>query len=570
MEYPKLYSKALLQILLGIFLIWIVIPGVALVFGIWMGRSIAALEASEQVTQWRRARLALRAARFSPLMWQAADRNEALIDRTLSSAYLKGTIEGTTSEPTEHLRFLENRSSSPQWRRELLETRLRYGLAEEVLSVASSAQDAPVAVAAALILGDREALTTWLPRAGEDASDALRLVAGLPLPEPTVDEPLAHFLYAESLRRSGDLSGAAARLRPLMDGDTDIAAMAHAAWMLATPAAQTPPSKTTPAWMGSWLLAAARAEAPEAAQAATAGALRCAADQLPGLLTPYMVLRAPYLPHPDLFDGPLERASGEDRARLLLLQARAALQGLDISRAQQALKVATEHPMPPELDGERLMLRVLARELAADLPGALRYAQEGEAIPRAAIKMHFKHLQARLLLQGAQGDAERTAALQLLDSLANYPLTPALRDQRNELLGLAIQQTGEQEPFQLAGEEMPADLYIDDAVFRLCFARYVDHLSHELDPSAALAMLRYWRAASQRGEFLIGTRLGDAVSPHSALVRAHLQFARQRLHDGDNRGWKHFTMVRELVSSEPFRALLPLSSVALSDAPSGS
>ena len=267
---------------------------------------------------------------------------------------------------------------------------------------------------------------------------------------------------------------------------------------------------------------------------------------------------------------PFEVTTGEARTRLLLLQARAALQGLDISRAQRALKEASATPLPAELDGERLMLRVLARELAADLPGALRYAQEGDAIPRAAIKMHFKYLQARLLLQGAQGDAERTTALQLLDSLANYPLTPALQVQREELLGLAIQQTGEQEPFQLAGEEAPAELYIDDAIFRLRFARYVDHLSQELTPSAALAMLRYWRAASQRGEFLINTRLGEAVSPHSALVRAHLQFARQRLHDGDNRGWKQFTVVRGLVSEEPFRALLPLSSVTLSEGLSGS
>lgn len=541
-----------------------------MVFGIQMGRSVAGLEASENVTQWRRARLMLRVARFSPLMWNAAARHEAKIDHVLSSAYLTSTIDGTTVDPVEHLRFLENRAAHPQWRRTLLETHLRYGQAEEVLSSVSSDGDAPMAVAAALMVGDREALTTWLPLAGDSATDALRLVAGLPLPEPTSEDAMARFLHAESLRWEGDLSGAADRLRPLLDEDTALAAMAHTAWMLATPDAQMPPAQTTPAWMGSWLLATARANTPEAAEAASDGAIRCATDQLPGLLTPYMVLGAPHLPHPDLFDGAVKVVTGEARTRLLLLQARAALQGLDISQAQRALKAAAAGPMPPELDEERLMLRVMSRELAADLPGALRYAQEGDATSRAAGKMHFKYLQARLLLQGAQGDTERMTVLQLLDSLNHYPLTPALQVQRAELLGLAIQQSGEHAPFQLAGDEAPAELYIDDALFRLRFARYVDHLSQKLSPSAALAMLRYWRAACQRGEFPINTRVGDAVSPHSALVRAHLQFARQRLHDGDNSGWKHFTVVRELVSEEPFRALLPLSRVTLSEERSGS
>lgn len=559
-------SPTLLRASIGALLALVLLPGTALLTGSALGASAAALEGDDQISRWRDARLALRISRLSPLFWSAAAAREDSLDHRLSSAYFVGAIDGTSAEPDEHLRFLQSRAAAPRWRAEWLATRIRYGQTDDVLSAARDS-DADIAVAAALAAGDRAALSRWLPLASE-APDALRLIAGQPVAAPTTDDPLAGFLYAESLRRQGDASTAAPLLDALRTADAPIGGLAHAAWMLALPDQTTPPASADDiSLMAGWLLAAGRAPSSEAAQAAIDGALRCAEGALPSDVLTYRFLGAPYLPHPAHFDGAIAAASGEARHRLLLLQARAALQGLEIARAQSALKALPAEPLSEDLEAERLMLRVVARELAADLPGAQKYALQGEDIPRAAHKMVFKLQRARLLLAGAQGEEERNTALGILDGLGNYPLTPELRAERDALLGLTIQQTGEQEPFTLGGVPAPADLYVDDAAFRLWFARYVDRIASTPQPTAALAALRYWRAANQRGEFLIEARLGDTVSPHSALIRAHLQFARRRLLDGDSDGWSHFTDVRALVADEPFRALLPHTAMPLPFAP---
>lgn len=546
----------------------LLVPAAALGIGNQLGKSVSSLEGDEQVERWRQARLALRISRLSPLLWSAAMQREEDLDRLLSDAYLQGTIDGTMLEPEQHLQFLENRATAPYWRQELLTARLRYGQNEAVLSDANSRADAAIATAAAMAVGDREALQFWLDNAGDSVPNALRLMAGVALTEPTSQTPLERFLYAESLRRNGETQAAVDILDTLRSGDDDIAAMAHSAWLLAQPSVHAPPTAHSIEWMGGWLLSAGRAPSPEQAQTDIAGALSCAADAIPDVITPYIIMDAPYLPHPDHFDEAITMANGADKDQLLLLQAWAALQGLEIARAQKALSaMRSAEQLSVEDNGQRLMLRVLARELSADLSGALRYAEEGEALPTAAMKMRFKFFRARLLLQGAQGDEERSAALALLDALVNYPLTDMLRTTRAELLGLAVQQTGEQQAFEMVGMEAPPALYIDDAVFRLWFVQYVDVIASQSHPSAALATLRYWRAANQRGEFLIAALIGDQVSPRSALVRAHLQFARRRLLDGDNGGWAQFVSVRDLIANEPFRALLPHSSVMIQAAP---
>ncbi|MFT4975824.1 MAG: hypothetical protein ACI8S6_001717 [Myxococcota bacterium] len=544
----------------------LLLPGTALLLGISLGQSARDLEGADQISRWRDARTALRIARFSPLMWSAATAQEDALDHMLSSAYLIGAVDGTADEPEAHLRFLEARAAQASWRAELLVTRLRYGEVDAVLSAVKSDDDAMVAVAAALAAGDREALVRWLPRA-TGAPDALRLIAGLPV-EAVDDAPLSRFLAAESLRRTGDLAAAAPLLDALRGETAPVGGLAHTAWMLAQPAVTEPPAASdAPGWMGGWLLAAARAPDPDTAEQAVAGALRCVEGQLPELVLPYAMLSAPWLPHPDLFDGAIAAVSGEAQQRLRLLQARAALQGMELARAQATLKGLGEAPLQAGLDSEALLLRVATRELAADLPGAMKYALLGEAMPLAADKMRFKLLRARLLLTGAQGEVERAEALSLLDNLRNYPLSPTLEAERTALLGLAVQQTGEPEPFSLAGVDAPGTLYIDDAAFRLWFARYVDEIAREPQPSAALAALRYWRAANQRGELLIEARLGPSTSPRAELVRAHLQFARRRLLDGDSGGWSHFTAVRALVADEPLRALLEHAAVPLAHPP---
>ena len=552
----------LLRAALGAALALGIVPGAALVVGQQLSGSVSALEGSEQLSRWRQARMALRVARLSPLMWSAAAARETALDQALSTSYLLGTIDGSITEPDEHTRFLESRASQPQWRSALLVAQLRYGDAESVLASAEVDADAPLAVAAALMQGDTDALAAWLPRA-PGAPDALRLLAGQPVGAPASDAPMARFLHAESLRRQGATDEAVPLLDALRQGEAPVAGLAQAAWMLAQPTATSAPrGDSDPSWMAGWLLAAARAPTPEDAASAAEAALRCVDGALPSVVLTYQLLAPPFLPHPDHFDGAITAVGEPLRTSLRLAQARAALQGFEIARAQAALKAIGE-PGDEALRAEVLMLRVAARELAADIPGALRYAEQGEALPSTADKMRFKLLRARLLLTGAQGNTERSEALTLLDRLRNYPLPPELEAERGALVGLTIQQTGEQEPFTLAGLDAPGDLYIDDATFRRWFVRYVDRVSSAPRPSAVLAALRYWRAANQRGGFLIAAQVGEAVSPRSALVRAHLQFARQRILDGDSSGWRRFTDARALVADEPFRDIVPLATIPL-------
>lgn len=539
----------------------LVLPAAALSIGDRMSAPLHTGESTAVVEDWRGARLAYRVGRISPFFWGAAAEREDTVDRALSEVYLRQVVEGTIAEHSAHLNFLDNRSQEVGWRAPMLETMLRYGDAAGVLEEAWGAREACVATAAALSTGSRASLVEWLPRC-EDAPSVLYLLADLPDQIPAGSSPLTTFIEAEGLRRSGAAGPAAAMLRGLLH-DPEVGPWAVEATILTLsdpqeiPTALAESPEEDPRWIGAWLAAATllkRSERPDESAVAVSRALALSAA-LPDLVIAYRFLSAPYLPHPARFEPLLSDPDPERQARLRTLQARAALQGMDIAAAQSALKPIRDLPVSDAVQAERLMLRVLARELSGDLEGARRYAEEGLSLDKA----RFKLIQARLMLLA--GDREEPLAL--LDNLGHYNLSEDMEAQRQEAIQLARRLNGAREGFTLAGRAADENIFQQDTVFRTWFAEYLAGAvaSPQPTPSLALPMMRYWRGANKHGDFLISIRLDASLSVEGEVVRAHLGFLRGQLTDGDSAGWSDFSAARIWGMEEPFRFLLPHAQV---------
>jgi hypothetical protein len=531
------------------------LPAAALAVGDALSEPLTAGQSEASIKDWRSARLAYRVSRLSPFFWTTAAEREDAVDRALSAVYLHQVVDGTIAEHGAHLDFLDNRSQEAGWRAPLLETMLRYGDAAGVLEEAWGSDEACVATAAALSTGSQEALREWLPRC-EGAPAVLWLLADLHDRVPAGTDPRTTFIEAEGRRRTGDAEGARALLAGLL-ADPEVAPWATEATILTlSDPAEIPASLRTapddPRWIGAWLAAAAlqaQTGHPDASLDAIDRGLALAGG-LPDLVIAYRFLAAPILPHPARFEPLLSTPDPERQSRLRLLQARAALQGMDIAKAQSALKPIRELAVSDAVHAERLMLRVLSRELSGDLEGARKYAEEGLALDKA----RFKLILARLMLL----DGGREEPLALLDNLGHYPLSEDMEAQRQEALQLARRLNGARSGFTLAGHTADENVFQQDDVFRVWFADYLADAvaSPSPTPSLAIPMLRYWRGANKHGDFLLNIRLDEALSVQGEVVRAHLIFLRGQLTDGDGSGWAAFSAAREWSMKEPFRFLL--------------
>ncbi|MFT5680053.1 MAG: hypothetical protein ACI8RZ_000958 [Myxococcota bacterium] len=535
----------------------ILLPAAVLSVGDAISAPLTAGESTAIVDDWRGARLAYRVSRLSPFFWGVAAEREDAVDRALSGVYLRQVIDGTIAEHSAHLDFLDNRSSEVGWRAPMLETMLRYGDAEGVLEAAWGNDEACVATAAALSTGSRPALVQWLPRCA-DAPAVLYLLADLPDQVPAGTDPLTRFIEAEGHRRAGDGPAAQALLAGLLD-DPDVGPWATESFILTLPdeipAALSQSPTDDPRFIGAWLAAAALTARSGGDPTAAIDRALTLSEALPDLVIAYRFLAAPFLPHPARFEPLLSVTDPERQARLRLLQARAALQGMDIAGAQSALKPIRDLPVSEAIHAERLMLRVLTRELSGDLEGARKYAEEGLSLDKA----QFKLIKARLMLLGG----ERQEPQDLLDNLGHYSLTPDQEAQRIEALQLARRLNGAREGFTLAGRVADENIFQEDAVFRTWFVDYLAQTvaSPSPTPSLAIPMLRYWRGANKHGDFLISIRIDDALCVQGEVVRAHLGFLRGQLTDGDGSGWSDFSAARVWGMEEPFRFLLPHAQV---------
>ena len=556
MTTPSPRWRSVLTWSLGAAGLLLAIPAAAIAMGDTIAAPLTAGESEQIVEDWRSARLAYRVGRLSPFFWTTIAEREDAVDRALSGVYLRQVVDGTIAEHSAHLNFLDNRSQEDAWRGPQLETMLRYGDAAGVLEDAWGARESCVATAAAISIGNRASLATWLPQC--DAAPAvLWLLAELEATEPDETDPLSVFIAAEGRRRAGDAEGARELLSGLLDGDLAPWAVQSTILTLSDPA-QIPAELAAapaddPRWMGAWLAAATKQAAAGQDEAAAASIERAVAldAELPELFIAYRFLSAPYLPYPGFFEPALKRTEGETHARLRLLKARAALQGMDIATAQSALKPLREMELSDAIHAERLMLRSLSRELSGDLEGARKYADEGLPLDKA----RFKLISARLMLLSG----EREEPLALLDNLGHYPLSDDMEAQRQEALQLARRLNGARSGFTLSGHSADADVFQEDDVFRLWYADYLAGAvaAPSPTPSLAIPIMRYWRGANKHGDFLLNIRLDDGLSVHGEVVRAHLGFLRGQVTDGDGSGWSSFSATRVWGMQEPFRFLLP-------------
>jgi hypothetical protein len=520
-----------IRIIIGLLTLLLILPGGALAVGDKLSSTIQSSKNSS--IPWRRAKLAYRVAKFSPFFWSIAAEGEHQADLELSNNFFEQVLRGEQDAivPEDHLKFLEGRPNTEEWKVVRLYTLLQYGKFDEVVTLASKFNNpnsiANIATVAALYNGDQEALEEWLPL-WSNAPKMWWLLTEqkteLPIFQKTT-EWQSHYanleerdkpIYIEHLLLEGISTDEISEIIKTVPNIED--------------------------WQCAHLTFANQTKDIERLTIIINELLKR------DLFISVGTILKENLCHSDRFSTALEYATEELKTDITLLKAHAQITQLQISKAQKTVKelmLLAEQDNDVELTKEQQILiyhiRTLARELSGDPSGMEKYATLGSALNKPIFVIPLARSQ--LYLQA------KTSARQLLSSLNGYPIPEKFEQEYKDMWSFARRLTGSEEKFSIGSYEMSHDFMNDDGDYRSWLVQYLaENTDKRNGTHIGLITLRYWRGEDRHGDQLLRTHLELNASIASTVQKAHQRFLHASIRQDKqltSTTWKKFSATQQ-------------------------
>ena len=523
----------MIRIGIGLFLLLWAFPYTALTIGDHFQSEIA--QSSTSAKPWRRARLSYRIAQFSPLFWKQTQQREQETDLILSDQFFRQVLRGEQDAiiPQNHLDFLADRPETPEWNDIEWRALLRYGEFSEVLSQSRNPQ---INTVAAFFIGDtalleencnkwQECPKTWLHQ--------------LPWQETTITESLTQV----------PLDFVEESLQPLFAEWLITQKIENATWNQEIINHQTGHTDGYPQWFCAQMALYNHQQNPQGIQESLHNIA------LNDLLLTYGNMTQSAICAPARFEDALEMVDLEPSAliKLRLLIAHSYLTQLQVSPAQKSLKALDDLvDLSQEEQRIRLHLRVLARELAGDPIGMVKYAEQGLEYDKVLFTIHIA--KAKLYLQ------EKVTALQKLSSLNGYPIEEKMQNAYTEMLLLSKNLNGSATTMTIGNSELTSDFFNHDEDFREWIVKYAAaQMDQPTSDPLNLILLRYWRGEDKHATQLLDTHLEEMVSPTGVMLSVHQNFLHASLQNRKqliNQTWKSFSQTRNWLSQMPLPQML--------------
>ena len=533
----------MLRPLIAIVIVLLGTPYCALQLGHRFQSQIAASDNS--AVPWRRARLSYRIAKFSPLLWSTAAKEEDQTDLILSDHFFSQVLRGEQDAivPQNHLDFLNDRPNTDVWNLIHAQTLLQYGSFSDAQSFSQSHQNInlePITAISAWFTGDLETLAssckTWtdcplgwshtLPfeeALSDDLASAvtegLWYVDWKQLPEK--DQPL--FVEWALLQENSNFTIAIEELD------------SH---------------KEQPMWNCARLVDATRSLNPEGLQSILPNFW---GEDGSTWLFSYGSLLQETTCHPDRFGEAAEVSLEVDFIKWKLLEAASYTTLLNISKAQSLLKFLIQSESIT--NDEKILalhLRVINRELAGDPLGMEKYITLGLPLHRSLFSIHLGR--SKIYQQ------EKTTAIQSLSALNGYPIPPKLQQEYTDLLMLSKRLNGSSSKLQIGSHQLSYDFMDNDGNFREWLVKYQgEQMDNPVGTPMTIPLLRFWRGEDKHSDQLLQTHLEHSVNPLVVMMTTHQRFLEASLRSNKSltsSTWKQFSKTRTWLDDLQFPQML--------------